>query len=415
MKAQDRRLGPRFWRFYPGSATSNLADGIGKTAIPLLAASYTRSPVLISGLITFQFLPWLLFALASGALVDRLDRRYAMATANLVRAAATALLTALVLTHTATIASIYVVTFLLGAAETVYDSASRAILPQLVTSASLDRANGLLTVEETLGQTFLGAPVGSALFVVAAAAPLLVNASGFALAALVLLTLRGSYRPKRAAEATSIRHDIADGIRWLRAHRFLRSLTAISTVTALVESMGNGVFVLYVLEELRLPSGDFGFVLIAAGVGGVIGGLGTPLLARHIRRGPLLTAGALVSGAMMAAMALTRNGYVGSVLFAVAGAAVMVWNVLTMSLRQALIPEHLFGRVQGAYRTLVWGAMPVGSICGGLIANAIGIRPVFAIAGGGLVLCAVWLGRVVRRYRDLLNDEPIPEPLPAGV
>src|SRR5947209_11438917 len=125
-------LNRKFWRLYASSATSNLADGVGRTALPLLAASYTRSPVLISGLITFAFLPWLLFALPSGALVDRLDRRYAMAGANLIRAASTAALAVVVLTHTVSIAIIYVVAFALGLAETVYDSASRAILPQVV-------------------------------------------------------------------------------------------------------------------------------------------------------------------------------------------------------------------------------------------------------------------------------------------
>lgn len=407
-------FGARFWRFYPASATSNLADGIGKTAIPLIAASYTRSPVLISGLITFAFLPWLFFALPAGAVVDRLDRRYSMAAANVVRAAASALLAVLVLTHTATIALVYLVTFLLGTAETVYDSASRAILPQLVPAPSLDRANGLLTVEETLGQTFVGGPVGSALFVVGAGVPLLVNASGFALAALVVITLGGRYRPVRAGEPMSVRRDVAVGIRWLGAHRFLRSLTAISGATALIQSMTTGVFVLYVLEQLRLPNGDFGYFLLAAGVGGLIGGLGTPILARHVRRGPLLTAGAVLSGAAIAAMAFTRNGFLGAILFALVAAGVMVWNVITMSLRQALIPEHLFGRVQGAYRTVVWGAIPVGSILGGLLADAIGLRPVFVLAGLGLVLCAGWLGRVVRVHRDLLVAGPAAEPVAAA-
>ena len=398
-------LDRKFWRFYSGSATSNLADGIGRTALPLLAASYTRSPILISGLVTFAFLPWLLFALPSGALVDRLDRRHAMAAANVVRAGSTAVLIALVLTDTASIGAIYVVAFLLGVAETVYDSASRAILPQVVGKRDLDRANGLLTIEETLGQIFLGAPVGSALFVVAAAAPLIVNAGGFALAALVVLTLRGSYRPVREPERRSIRHDVGEGVRWLRGHRFLRDLTLLSACTGVFQSMANGVFVLYVLEELRLPSGDFGLVLLGAGVGGLLGGVATPHLAKRFGRGPMLTGGAVISALGMAAMGFTREGYLGTALFAVSAAGVMVWNVLTMSLRQALIPEQLFGRVQGAYRTLVWGGIPLGAVLGGVLADAFGVRPVFVIGGAGLFVCAFWLARVVHVHRDLLVDE----------
>ena len=163
-------LGPRFWRMYASSATSNLADGIGRTVLPLLAASYTRDPVLVAGLTTFAFLPWLLFALPSGALVDRVDRRHAMSAANAVRALSLGGLAVLTALHAGSVAALYAVAFLLGMAETVYDSATRALLPQVVARRDLDRANSLLTVEETLGQQFLGAPVGSALFAVAVAA-----------------------------------------------------------------------------------------------------------------------------------------------------------------------------------------------------------------------------------------------------
>ncbi|HEY8301195.1 MAG TPA: MFS transporter [Jatrophihabitans sp.] len=299
----------RYWRFYASSATSNLADGIGRTALPLLAATYTRSPVLISGLVSFAFLPWLLFALASGALVDRVDRRHAMAIANALRAVSSAMLAVLVLTDRASILAIYAASFLLGLAETVYDSASRAILPQVVASSELDRANSLLTVEETLGQTFLGAPIGSALFALAVSIPLLLNASGFAIAALLVLTLRGSYRPVREVAPGSIRQEMRDGVRWLVRHEFLRSLTALSATTALFGGMVNGVLVLYCLETLRLPSPDFGLVLLLAGVGGIVGGVAAPPLGRRYGRGPALVAAAVVAGVPTAAMGLTRNGY----------------------------------------------------------------------------------------------------------
>jgi MFS family permease len=399
-------LDRRFWRLYASSATSNLADGIGRTALPLLAVSYTRSPLLVAGLVTFSFLPWLLFALPSGALVDRVDRRRAMAVANLTRAVAMGLLALAVLTHTASIMIIYLVAFALGLAETVYDCASRALLPQVVGNRDLDRANSLLTIEETLGQVFLGGPVGSALFALAVSVPFLLNAGGFTLAALLVLTLRGSFRPARPEEPTSIRHDVADGIRWLVANRFLRGLTLISATTSCVQSMANGVFVLYVLDELRLPSGDFGLVLLAGGIGALGGGVATPPLTRRFGRGPMLTVGALVSGLATLTMSLTRNGFAGSALFGIAAAGVMVWNVLTMSLRQAMIPQHLFGRVQGAYRTLVWGGIPLGALAGGGLGDIVGIRPVFAVSGAGLALVSGWLWVLVRRHKDLLVDDP---------
>lgn len=401
-----RHLGRTFWRMYASSATSNLADGIGRTALPLLAATYTRNPLLISGLVTFAFLPWLLFALPSGALVDRLDRRHAMSAANLVRAVSTATLAALVLTDLANITVLYVVAFALGLAETVYDSALRAILPQVVEADRLDSANSALTVEEMLGQTFLGAPLGSVLFALAASIPFLINAGGFAVAAVLMLTLRGNYRPVRADGTTSLRADMAEGVRWLRAHRLLRGLTLISAGTAGLSSMASGVLVLYVLEILRLPSADFGLVLITAGLGGLAGGLATPPLARRLGRPVVLTGGSVLSAVMLGLMALTRNGYVAAGLFGVCSAGVMTWNVLTMSLRQALIPHELFGRVQGAYRTVVWGAIAVGSIAGGAVANLIGLRSVFVVAGAGCLVMAALLGLLLRANSDALADLP---------
>ena len=396
-------LPSRFWRFYSSSATSNLADGIGRTALPLLGASYTRSPVLISGLVSFAFLPWLLFALASGALVDRCDRRYAMSVANALRAITSAGLAVLVLTDSASIVTIYAASFLLGLAETVYDSASRAILPQVVASSDLDRANSLLTVEETLGQTFLGAPVGSVLFAMAVSIPLVLNASGFAIAALLVLTLRGSYRPVRDTAPGSIRQEMRDGVRWLRAHVFLRSLTLLSATSALSGGMVSGVLVLYCLEVLRLPSGDFGLVLLAAGAGGILGGIASPACARRFGRGPVLVFGGVLTGVTTFAMGLTHNGYVGGLLFAISAAGVMVWNVLTISLRQALIPQHLFGRVQGAYRTLVWGAIAAGAPIAGVIADRTSIAAVLCVAGAGLTLTAVWLARLTAAHRSELD------------
>lgn len=414
-----RGLGRPFWRLYASSATSNLADGIGRIALPLLATHYTHSPVLIAGLSSLTFVPWLLFALPSGALVDRVDRRRAMAAANGVRATAMIALAVLVAAHQAGVAALYVVAFALGLAETVYDSAIRAMVPQVVEGDRLDSANGLLTVEETLGQTFLGSPLGSWLVAVAAAAPFALNGAGFAIAALLVLTLRGDYRPARSAAPSTIRRDVGDGVRWLRRHAFLRSLTLVSAATAFLQSMTTGVLVLYVLEVLRVPQASVGLILLAAGVGALLGGAGTPLLARRLRKGPLLVIGAATSAAGIGAMGLTDHAYVAGGLFAASSAGVMVWNVLTMSLRQALIPPELFGRVQGAYRTLVWGAIPIGSLAGGFFGRAAGLPAVFLAAGGGLLGMSAVLAGVVHRHRAQLTPLPVPdaefgEPEPAA-
>jgi predicted MFS family arabinose efflux permease len=325
-----------------------------------------------------------------------------------VAGVAMGLLVVLVISDAGGVAVLYAVAFVLGLAETVYDSAARALLPQVIGNEKLDRANSLLTVEETLGETFLGAPIGSFLFVVAASLPLLLNAGGFVVAAVVLLGLHGRFRPVRTGARTSLRAEIGEGVTWLRRHRLLRGLTLISAGCAFLQTMANAILVLYVLEVLRLPEGKYGLVLVAAGVGALFGGILTPWLAGRVGRAAALTGGTVLSAVAIGAMALTRNGYIGAVLFALAGAGVMTWNVLTMSLRQAIIPERLFGRVQGAYRTLVFGGIPLGALAGGALASAIGIRPVFAAAGLGLLMFAGLLGRLVYRHRDELDPNGAP-------
>jgi MFS family permease len=407
--ARGRPLGGTFWRMYLATASSDLADGIGRTALPLAAATYTRDPVTISALTSFTFLPWLLLALPSGALIDRIDRRHAMAVANAVRAVAVAALTAIVLAGAGSVAVLYVVAFALGAAETVYDSAVRALLPQVVAADQLDRANSLITVEEGLGQTFVGAPLGSLLFAAAIALPFVLNAVGFVIAVALILTVRGNYRPLRQGAATTIRADIGEGVRWLRRHPLLRGLTLISAATAFANTVASGVLVLYVLEVLRLPAGNFGLLLLVGGAGALVGSLATPPLTRRLGRAVMLTGGSVLSAVAISLMAFTRNGFVAAGLFAFASAGIMVWNVLTMSLRQVLIPQELFGRVQGAYRTLVWGGIPLGSVTGGLLAGWLGLRWVFLVAGLMMLALAVLLGLLLRRHPEQLADQPAAE------
>jgi MFS family permease len=407
-------LGPAFWRLYAASAASNLADGVNRVALPLLATTLTRDPVQVAALASLAFLPWLLFALPAGAVVDRVDRRRAMAAANAVRALALGALAATALTGTTSLPVLYAVAFAVGVAETVYDSAARAMLPQVVDREQLDRGNGLLTTAEEASQGFLGAPLGSLLFAVAVAAPLLTTAGGFLLAAVLVLGIAGRHRPARAdGLRTTIRRDVAEGVGWLWRHRFLRGLTLVSAATALVQSMTTGLFVLYALDELGVSDAGYGLLLTAAGVGAVLGGLGAAPLAGRIGRTATLVAGSVLSALAIIGMSATGDAVVAGVLFAASTAGVMFWNVLTMSLRQALIPEALFGRVQGGYRTLVWGGIPLGTLAGGLLAGATSVPTVFAVSGAGLLLLSLVLWRMLTVHRDLVGTAFAADPQPA--
>jgi MFS family permease len=397
-------LGSAFWRLYAASAAANLADGVNRVALPLLATTLTRDPVLVAGLTSLAFVPWLLFALPAGAVVDRVDRKRAMAVTNVVRALALGALAATVLTGTASLVVLYLVAFVVGVAETGYDSAARAMLPQVVRRDQLDRGNGLLTSAEEASQGFLGAPLGSVLFALAVAAPLLTTAGGFLLAAVLVLTVAGAHRPARpAGPRTTIRRDVVEGVGWLWRHRFLRGLTLVSASTSLTQSMTTGVLVLFALDELGVGEAGYGLLLTASGVGAVVGGLTAAPLARRVGRTATLVAGSVLSAVTTGAVAFTDDAWVAGALFAAGTAGILFWNVLTMSLRQALIPEELFGRVQGGYRTLVWGGIPLGALLGGLLADATSVPTVFVVAGCGLLVLAGVLWRLLAVHRDAVG------------
>lgn len=401
------RLGGPFWRLWVSSTCSNLADGIGAAAVPLLAATLTRDPVQVSAMTSLAFLPWLLFAVPGGTVVDRMDRRTAMAAANVARAALLAVLATLVLTRAAAIWQLYLVAFALGTAEVIYDSAARAVLPQVVPPDRLDRGNSALTAGETVAQTFLGAPLGALLFATAAAVPFFANAAGFTMAAALALTMRGNFTA-RSARRASFRADLREGIRWLARHRFLRTLTLTSALSATCNAMVSGIIVLYALQVWGLSESAFGIALTAIGATGLLAAVATGRLVGRLGRVGALAAAALVQPVALAltgGLGLIRPGWfgLGLALFAVNAGAITMWNIVSMSVRQAMIPEELFGRVLGVYRMGIWGGIPAGALLGGVLAGLWSLPAVLIVAGAGQLLVAWWTVRLLRRHRAQID------------
>lgn len=389
--AAPRRLGGSFWRLLGSSSVSNLSDGVLGAAAPLLAATLTRDPVLVSALGALVFLPWLLFAIPAGTFVDRTDRRRAMAAANVARALLLTTLGVTVVTDVVSMPVLYAVAFLLGTAEVVYDSAARAMLPAVVTKQQLERGNSLLTTTEAVGQIFVGAPLGAWLFALLISLPFWTNAVAYLLAAGLILTVTGRFRPERET-ATSARQDTAEGLRWLRHHPVLFPVMITTGMSAVFGTMTSGILVLYVLEELHLSEQRFGLFLAAAGVGAILGSLLSPVVTKALGRTNAMGILEIVSAVAVIVMGLWVQPVVATVAFALSAAGVSAFNVQNMSMRQAIIPDRLFGRVQGAYRTAIWGGIPLGTMLGGVLGRWLGLAPVFVITGvvSGLAGLATW-------------------------
>ena len=396
-------MGPSFWRLFASSSTSNLSDGVMQAALPLLAATLTRDPVAVSALASLAFLPWLLFAMPAGVLVDRVNRRAAMAVANVVRAGLLAVLATTVVLDVANLPILYGLAFLLGTAETVYDNAARAMLPAVVPRRKLERGNSLLGTAESVGQIFLGAPIGAWLFALAVSLPLWANTGAYLLAALLALTVAGSFRTVREHQ-TSMREDLVEGLRWLLRHPFLRPLMAVTLFGALFHSMTTGILVLFALEELGFDERGFGLMLAAAGLGAVVGSLVSPYVTSLLGRTTAMGLTQLLSALAVMVMGLWRDPVVGTACFAVSAGTISMFNVQVMSVRQALIPAHLFGRVQGAYRTAIWGGIPLGSLLGGAVGSWWGLPAAFVTSGvlGAVVALATWA--VLHRWQDMVSD-----------
>ena len=220
---EPERLGGRYWRFLSASALSNLADGIVKVGLPLVAVAYTRSPALVAGVAIAFSLPWLLFALPAGALADRFDRRRAMLAANTLRAVLVGLLAVAVALDVGSIWLVYVVAFAVGVTETLHDTAGQSILPQLVARELLPQANGRLGAVERTANAFIGPPLAGFLCAGGVAVALAGPAGLWALAVVAMLFVGGRFRVERDT-TTSLRADIAEGLRFLWRHRLLRTL-----------------------------------------------------------------------------------------------------------------------------------------------------------------------------------------------
>jgi MFS family permease len=390
-----RQLGPSFWRLWLGSGASNLADGIGKTAFPLLAVVLTRDPVQVSLLTAAFFLPWLVFALPSGAVVDRVDRSRAMALANGGRAAVVGVLALTVVSGVVVLPMLYLAALVLGFAETIADGAYRAILPSLVRKDQLDSGNAALQGTELVADAFLGAPIASASFALAPVVPFALSAAGFGVSATVATTLPptpAGDRPGTPLRLGVLRAEMAEGVRFLAHHPILRGLLLIGGVGALANSGFSAIAVLWALEVLGVPEALFGVLILSLAIGGVIGTLTVgPLTGRVGRSNALrLSVGTMAVSSFV--MAFVTDAVVAAILWSVGSWAVIVWNVLTMSLRQQLIPEALFGRVQGAWRTVVYGTIPLGAVIGGIVAAQFGLTAPLVVLGAvqGTLLVLGW-------------------------
>jgi MFS family permease len=408
-------LGAPFANLFVSNLLSSLGDGIARVAVPLLAVQLTDDPLLISAISALALLPWLFFAIPAGILIDRIDRRQALALAQAVRTTLGIALVVLVATGHLTIWWLYVVIFVYGAFETVYDGAIRAVVPSVVERRDLHRANSRIEAGEIVTQNFVAAPVTSWLFAIAAVIPLGLNVAAFAVAGGLALVLprvaAGAHRTTPSTErAVPFRRQFADGYRFIMGNQMLRKLWLLSSFTGIWHSAMLATWVLFVLDKLGVPQEWYGAFLVSGAVGGLLATVVVAPMKQALGSGRAMAIGTITSSAVFLVAGLAPVTWVAVLAFAIGSAGGTVWNILVMSLRQAVIPSHLLGRVHGTWRTVLWGTMPLGSLIGGLLARVDLTTPLIV---GGIIATLSYL--VYYRFLVSLPDpadleDPTPQP-----
>jgi MFS family permease len=415
------QLPSRYWRQWWASAVSNVGDGVSFAAMPMLAYSLTQDERLLS-LTTFALIvPWLVLALPVGVAVDRSERRVLMVGANVVRLLLFGVVAVTVAAGSLSIGALLALLVLVGACEVVFDSSAQAFLPTLVASGDLPRANGYLLAAEVVAGSLVGLSVGAYLFNAVAMLPFLLNAVSFAVAAVLILSIHVPTSARAAVddrEHGSVPGGVRDGVRLLLAEPLLRAMAGLLAVMNLAFMLGQGVFVKYAAVELGVSDGAYGLLLAVTAIGAAAGGvLGHRLVRRTGTLAGILVPAVVFGTGQLLIGLVPVTGVVAATGFCT-GAAITVWNVVTVSLRQQLIPSHVFGRVNSVYRWVGTGASAVGALLGGQIAYHVGLRAPFLVAGGAtLVALVVGLTPIVVGVRTVGALPTVLEPgqLPADL
>ena len=426
------RLGANYWKLWTASVTSNLGDGISTVAYPWLASAVTRDPIQIAGIAVATRLPWLIFTLPAGVITDRLDRRKLIVAMDVARMLITVGVAVSVLAlggdlvapddpsaaaaaatpenGLALLIVLYTSALFFGFAEVLRDNAAQTILPSIVEAELLETANGRMWGAEMVMNSFIGPPLGGVLIAVGFSVPFFVDAGTFGVAAALIAAIGGlRLRPTGSPpERKSFRAELTEGVRWLWNHRLLKRMGIILGIMNGTFSAAMAVYVLFVQEILGLDASSFGLLLTGGAIGGVIGSVAAARVSRSVGPGASLFSVLLVGAITLGVTGTTSSAPVVWAMFVVFSFAAVLWNVITVSLRQTIIPDALLGRVNSVYRFLAWGMMPIGSILGGVAVTvteaisdrALGLRTPFLI--GAVIHVGLYL-----YARPVLNTDNI--------
>jgi len=384
------RLGRSFRWLLAAALVNNVGDGIVLAAGPLLVASQTSSPFLVSMAVLSEYLPTLLFGVLGGTAADRFDRRRLVIAVDLGRALALTVLVATIVTGSVNIVVILITLFILGTAETFADSASSTLLPNVVDRQDLGLANARMQGAFLLTNQLVAPPIGAFLFATGMAIPFATNAICFLLGAILVsrvVTGRGELR-----ERSGLRSEVREGITWLFANPPMRTLALTIFMFNVTFGAAWSVLVLYASQRLGMGPVGFGLLTTALAVGGIVGALAYGRLERRFSIGSMMRAGFLIETATHLSLAVTTSPVVALGTMVVFGAHEFVWGTNAEVVRQRAVPNELLGRVTGVYRVANVGGLVIGTLIGGVLATVYGITAPFwfGFIGSAVLVVVLW-------------------------
>jgi MFS family permease len=406
------RAGRNEWLLVVFTALTNLADGITRVALPLLAHHLTRSPALIAAVGVLLMLPWLVAALHIGVLVDRLNRRRLMVAAETVRLASVAALFAAFAAGQASLALIYIVALVLGVAEVTALTSGTSIVPAAVPRARWPQASARITAMEQLWNAFLGAPIGGVLVAAGFLAAFGTTGVIYAAGMIMLSLLAGNFNPGRAgtgpgradsdqAPRQSIHAEIREGLSFLLHHRLLRTMAGLIGVMAGTWAAWLALLPAYAAAPgpLMLSAAEYGLLLTCLGAGGVIGTIAVQPINKLLGRRWSMFADIIGSFALVAVPALVPTVRASALAVGaaalVAGVGGTMWTVNSRVIIQSLVPDEMLGRFSAASQMIGWGTAPVAAALGGVLAQFVGFHVAFGVFAVISLLIVVPFLRVV--------------------
>jgi MFS family permease len=407
-------------RLWAAETISQLGSQVTLLALPLAAIlTLNASAFEVGALSSIEYAPFLLVGLPAGVWVDRLRRRPILIAGDLGRAVVLASIPIAYWLDALTMPHLYVAAFLTGICTVFFDVAYQSYLPSLVERRELTEGNSKLEISRSGAQLAGPGVAGVLVQILTAPVAIAADAASYVGSALFVMRIR---RPEpevatpAAEERPGMRSQIMEGLRYVLGHPLLRPIAACTSLSNLFSAMAMAILILFAVRELGLAAGAIGVALAIGNVGFLVGAFAADRIARRVGIGRTIVGSAVLFGlggfAYPFATPATALALLvaGGLLFGFGG---VVYNVNQVSLRQAITPGRMQGRMNATMRFVVWGTLPIGALAGGALGGAIGLRPTLWVAAvGGLLAFVPPLLSPVRGLASIPEEEEEEAALP---